>query len=214
MRGTESYFIFTSLHCYWKPCIANMTSMNEYWGHEYELSPWLKHNPFRSWFSVLLATTRSSRFRNSTGIWKYFSATPSSQELGAIGPGRAPQGCVLAGSSSGVASISQQLTVLLLVLMPFLLTVLTLLEILQRPQILPWTVDAPRIFCFMSTSWPPLSRFDLPSLAHQPLEGVSAGWRGFQGASRGLSILHPGLSVQRPWPVIQLHTHTHLHALV
>lgn len=102
-----------------------------------------------------------------------FRAPPSSQELGAIGPGIDPQGYVSA--SSRIASISQHLKVLLLVLMPFLLTVLTLLEILQRPQILPWTVDAPRIFCFMSTSWPPLSGFDLPSLACQPLEGVSAG---------------------------------------
>lgn len=30
--------------------------------------------------------------------------------------------------------------------------------------------------------------------------------RGLQGA---FSILHPGLSVQRPWPVTRLHTHTH-----
>lgn len=61
------------------------------------------------------------------------------------------------------------------VLMPFLLTGLTLLEILQRPQILPWTVDTPRIFCFTSTSWPLLSGFDLPSLAPLPPEGVSVG---------------------------------------
>lgn len=64
---------------------------------------------------------------------------------------------------------------LFLVLMPFSLTALTLLEILQRAQILPWTVGAPWIFCFMSTSWPRLSGFDLPSLAPRPLEGVSAG---------------------------------------
>lgn len=145
-----------------------------------------------------------------------FRASPSSQGLGAIEPGIAPQGNVSVRSSSGVAGISQQHTALLLVLMPFLLTLLTLLEILQKPQILPWTIDAPQIFRFASTSWPPLSGFDLPSLAPQPPEGVSAGWRGFQGASRGLSILHPGLSVQRPWPVILLltHTHTHLYTLV
>lgn len=38
----------------------------------HDLNIALKHNPFKSWFSVLFIMTQSSRFWNSTGVWKYF----------------------------------------------------------------------------------------------------------------------------------------------
>lgn len=161
------------------------------------------NEPAWSWFPLAI---QSSEFRNSMGVWlfKYDIYAAPSQGLHAIGPGIAPQGDVSTHSSAGEADISQQHS--LPSFDAFFAhwadpsrnsaeTTDTSLDCRYSPDLLL------HIDLLASSLW-----FWSPFPSSSAPRRVSAL---AEGASRGLSILHPGLSVQRPWPVIQLHTHTH-----